>query len=385
MRLYRRSGSYTASPTRLRAGTLLTTSTLTSAVQIYPDVSATDPDLSHWPPKTTTGLYVTTTGPSAINYTNGSSVGAAAAQNGDLRINQGAGKSYPFGSTFQPRIWNGTIHYTATIPTPNFTVTKTPDVASVNAAGNVINYTIAVTNTGNVTLTGITIADPLTGNEACPATTLAVGAPVMNCTASYTVQQSDIDDNGIDTTGAADGDGDIDNTVTVDTAQTAPKTASAAVAITQTPNFTVTKTPDVASVNAAGNVINYTIAVTNTGNVTLTGITIADPLTGNEACPATTLAVGAPVMNCTASYTVQQSDIDDNGIDTTGAADGDGDIDNTVTVRVNCRRDDADDRHRPRSASHSIARLVTVDEDAAGICHGTSTPPATSSTTRSPS
>ena len=56
--------------------------------------------------------------------------------------------------------------------------------------------------------------------------------------------------------------------------------------------------------------------------MTLTGITIADPLTGNEACPATTLAVGAPVMNCTASYTVQQSDIDDNGIDTTGAADG---------------------------------------------------------------
>ncbi len=226
----------------------------------------------------------------------------------------------------------------------DFTVTKTADLATIDSDGDVITYTIAVTNTGNVTLTGLTIADPLTGDEACPVATLAPMAST-NCTASYTVQQADIDGNGIDTNGAVDGDGDIDNTVTIDTDQTAPQTATETVSVTQNPVFSVTKMSDVAAVENDGDVITYTIAITNTGNVTLTGLTIADPLTGDEACPVVTLAPLAST-NCTATYTVQQSDIDGNGIDTNGAVDGDGDIDNTVTIDT--------DQTGPQSASETV-------------------------------
>jgi hypothetical protein len=56
------------------------------------------------------GFYVTSTSPignGVIQYTNGTTDYA----NSDLTIYHGYGKSYPFASTFQPRIWNGTIFY----------------------------------------------------------------------------------------------------------------------------------------------------------------------------------------------------------------------------------------------------------------------------------
>lgn len=64
------------------------------------------------------GIYVTTTstgssqpGTGAMRYTDGSAVGNIAASNSDLSIFQGAGINYPFGETYEPRIWNGSIHY----------------------------------------------------------------------------------------------------------------------------------------------------------------------------------------------------------------------------------------------------------------------------------
>lgn len=64
----------------------------------------------------TIGLYFTyAPGGSSIKYTNGP-LGAFA--NPDLRFeDRGVGKSYPFASTFSPRIWNGTIYYDV-IPEP---------------------------------------------------------------------------------------------------------------------------------------------------------------------------------------------------------------------------------------------------------------------------
>ena len=35
-----------------------------------------------------------------------------------------------------------------------------------DAVGDVLNYTVTVTNTGNVTLTGVTVVDPLTGQTS---------------------------------------------------------------------------------------------------------------------------------------------------------------------------------------------------------------------------
>jgi len=225
------------------------------------------------------------------------------------------------------------------IPNPSLNVTKEAAESSVDAAGDVIHYTIVVYNTGNTALTGVSVNDPLLSNEDCDG---VAGAPFTNtglsipkggsltCTGTYTVTQPDIDNNG-------GGDGDIDNTVTADSNETGPDTASAAVPIVQNPALNVTKDAAESSVDSAGDVIHYTIVVTNTGNLTLTGVSIDDPLLSNEDCDGVagspyvksgfTLAPGA-TLTCTGTYTVTQADIDNNG-------GGDGDIDNTVTADSN--------------------------------------------------
>ena len=42
---------------------------------------------------------------------------------------------------------------------PDFVVTKSTTTASVNAAGDVISYTITIANTGNVSLTGASVTE----------------------------------------------------------------------------------------------------------------------------------------------------------------------------------------------------------------------------------
>ncbi len=73
-----------------------------------------------------------------------------------------------------------------------------------------------------------------------------------------------------------------------------------------------------------GDVIDYAFDVTNTGGVTLTDVTITDPLV-SVSCPGghpiPSLAAGAS-MTCTASYAITQADVDagvrDNTADVTG-------------------------------------------------------------------
>ena len=140
----------------------------------------------------------------------------------------------------------------------------------VDAAGDVIRYSILVTNTGDQTLTFVSVSDPRIANLGCdPGTSgnpttgfiLPPGA-TLTCTGSYTVTQADIDDNG-------GGDGDIDNTATADSSQTGPVTDSATVPLAQTPALTITKVATELGYDSVGDVIHYTIMATNTGNTTL--------------------------------------------------------------------------------------------------------------------
>lgn len=61
-----------------------------------------------------TALYITVSNGTAMNYTNGTAAGSVFADNGELQILEGLGKGYPFGSSFSPRVWNGSIYYDLT-------------------------------------------------------------------------------------------------------------------------------------------------------------------------------------------------------------------------------------------------------------------------------
>ncbi len=58
-------------------------------------------------------FYVTVTNGTSINYTNGSVTGSLYASNAEMEFYEGSGLAYAFSANFNPRIFNGTIFYTA--------------------------------------------------------------------------------------------------------------------------------------------------------------------------------------------------------------------------------------------------------------------------------
>ncbi len=62
------------------------------------------------PPGVMQAFYITSTGTQILSYTNGTAVGNLYASNTDLEFYEGHGGTY-FNLTFNPRVWNGNIHY----------------------------------------------------------------------------------------------------------------------------------------------------------------------------------------------------------------------------------------------------------------------------------
>ena len=206
---------------------------------------------------------------------------------------------------------------------PEITLTKTPDKTSYAATGEMITYTFVAENTGNVTLTNVTITDPLSGLSAldCDLTGTVNLAPgdKLTCTATYTTDQGDIDTGKVENTATAKGKdpagADIQDT---DSATVNGPQTSASIELT--------KTPDKTSYAATGEMITYTFVAENTGNVTLTNVTITDPLSGLSAldCDLTGTVNLAPgdKLTCTATYTTAQGDIDTGKVENTATAKG---------------------------------------------------------------
>ena len=229
----------------------------------------------------------------------------------------------------------------------------------IDLPGEVLNYTVSVSNNGNVTLTGVTITDPLTGQNLS-GITLTVGE-TKTFTSTYTVTQADLDNNG-------GGDGDIDNTASADSNETAPVSASAAAPLDFVPALSITKTLlEVTNGNgntiadAAGDVIRYRVTVTNTDGVTLTNVTIVDPLTGQNIS-GVTLAAGE-VQSFDSSYVLQQSDLDTQG-------GGDGDLDNTATADSNQTEPVSASVAVPLAYTPALAVDKVVDEITGGNQNG---------------
>ena len=224
--------------------------------------------------------------------------------------------------------------------TPNFSIEKSAVVADGTAdkAGDVVNYTITVKNTGNITLTGVTVSDKVESYASVPLVLDSGDADNdgkldLNETwiykTSYTLTQDDLDNKG-------GGDGKLNNVATGDTAETdPPKDAKADVPLVYTPNFSIEKSAVVADGTAdkAGDVVNYTITVKNTGNVSLSGVTVSDKVESYASVPLTLFSGDSDGDNkldlnetwiYKTSYTLTQADLDNKG-------GGDGKLNNVAT------------------------------------------------------
>ena len=172
-----------------------------------------------------------------------------------------------------------------------------------------------MTNTGNVTLTGIAVNDALLDAAAvCPVTTLAPGASTT-CTGTHTITQAEVNAGTVNNSATASG------TPPTGPAITSPPDTTT-TPITAAPSLTIDKTAGTPSGNTAGSTIGYSFLVSNTGNVTLTGIAINDALLDAAAvCPVTTLAPGASTT-CTGTHTITQAEVNAGTVNNSATASG---------------------------------------------------------------
>jgi uncharacterized repeat protein (TIGR01451 family) len=195
---------------------------------------------------------------------------------------------------------------------PELDIVKDDAGATYDEVGDVINYTIVATNTGNVTLHDVVITDPNAVNLVCtPALPVADLAPSdeISCTAEHTVTQADIDAGSYLNTACVDdgnGDGDTGADEDCDDENTPGS---------QNPELAIVKDDAGATYDEVGDVIHYTIVATNIGNVTLKGVVVTDPNVTDLDCTPDTPVDLAPgdSIECTASHTVTQEDLD-NGV-----------------------------------------------------------------------
>ena len=217
---------------------------------------------------------------------------------------------------------------------PNYTIVKTVEDVNgvlggiVTLAGDVINYSINVTNTGNVDLYNVTVTDPLIADLSGPTesidsdTVLDVGESWIY-TGNYLATQEDINING------TLGDGFINNNATVVGNYTVsqlyseeldPKNSTVQVFVERDPSFSLFKAvidPDPKGdciINKAGDEVPYRIVVQNDGNVDLTNVIVEDPLvsligpTGDDYDPDVLNPGETWVFNGT--YNLTQDDVD---------------------------------------------------------------------------
>jgi uncharacterized repeat protein (TIGR01451 family) len=204
---------------------------------------------------------------------------------------------------------NDTPTVTTIVQTPTVALVKTATVSGSGMPGDVITYTFALTNTGSTTLTNIEVTDPMVGLtiSGSPISSLAVGAS-SDITGTYTITQADIDTGSVTNSATATSDeGATDVSGTAN-----DNDDSTITTITQTPAVAFVKTASVGGTGILGDVITYTFALTNTGNVTLTNIVVTDPMVGLviSGSPIASLAAGASSSVITGTYTITQADID---------------------------------------------------------------------------
>jgi uncharacterized repeat protein (TIGR01451 family) len=203
-------------------------------------------------------------------------------------------------------------------PALDFEVTDTYMDATEDQPLGSVKYAFTATNTGNTTLTGVTIAEHSSLNLVltCSIANEPVEQPVslvlggtMECTATHVVTQPQLDL------------GSTYMSAWIDSDQTDRSFDSATTTLPRNPAILVDT--EAITIPDAGfdrfEVVTYTIELENTGNVTLTSIDVTHD---NRSVRVDCGIPGGAVTNgisslapgekhtCTATYTVQQEDVE---------------------------------------------------------------------------
>ena len=192
-----------------------------------------------------------------------------------------------------------------------------------------ITYSYVVTNTGNVTLDRVAVADPTDRARHLPnprGARARVGDSIT-CTADnpYTVTQADVDAGHVTDTAIATGHGVRGGESPPSDPSSVTIPAEDVLSVSLQKLGQVTPFGDALEAKP-GDTISYLYLVTNTGNVTLTTVAVNDPTLGPVTCPTPPPPGLAPLHTivCTADtpHTVTPGDVAAGSVDDTAAAMG---------------------------------------------------------------
>ena len=222
------------------------------------------------------------------------------------------------------------------------------------SVGDVIEYTIVVTNTGDANLTDVIVDDPFLTPSTMTCDILLPGEQCI-LTGTYTIVQEDVTN------------GSIDNIATGESTQTPDVSDDVIVNLPQ-PGITIVKGPPVNGDQdgsgdvTLGDILTFTIVVTNTGTAALTNVVIVDNtitmVGGSSPC-----AVLLPGETCTfiGEYEITLDDIDFGMVT---------EITNTATVSSDQLPDASDDITtevpNPNLEINKSAAVLTGDFDGSG-------------------
>ena len=199
---------------------------------------------------------------------------------------------------------------------PHLTVTKTTTSTPANqngyTQGEVIKYTVTVTNDGNLTVKGIHINDQLQGVVHVDGELRQITlAPNQQAEAmfEYTVTAEDVAEGKVVNNATASGESEGGNpTVIPGSKEDKTYNPPAPTPTYENPSMVITKTASITSGAKAGDTITYNVAVRNNGDCDLTNVSIVDPLTGDK-WNIDKLAVNATESFTTQPYTVTTDDM----------------------------------------------------------------------------
>lgn len=266
---------------------------------------------------------------------------------------------------------------TLEVVSPSIDLVKTANATDYDAVGDVITYTFVATNTtprsatntvAATSLTDVTISETsFSGAGPMSALTCDRPAPVtlasgerLTCTATYVVQQGDLDRAPLSNVARTAGTPAAGAVVTDTDTRTIPAVITPALGIEKTAAVTDV---DQDGVTGLGDRILYTFAVRNSGTVTVRTIAVVDDRLAARSiavtCTPTSLAPTG-VAQCTASapYVITQADVDAGTVDNSAFATG-------ATLTDAPVRSDPDTTQTPVSAFRIPLQIEKIGESTA--------------------
>ena len=219
------------------------------------------------------------------------------------------------------------------------TLTTDVNINGLPDVGDVVTYSYVVTNTGNVTLSNVTLNDDVEGTLTLSdgagdgVDELAAGDS-ETASADHTVTQAEFDAGTLVNIATAAGEGPQGRPVQDTDTETVVFAENPAIAVLKTQELTTDANlnglPDV------GDVVTYSYTVTNTGDVTLSNVALVDDVEGTLTLSDVALdGIGVLAVGdsetATSDHTVTQAEFDAGPLTNIATADGESPLGTNVS------------------------------------------------------